>query len=903
MKKFLFTALLTCIGFLTFGQNGTVRGKIMDYQTNAPLIGAQVYLIDTELGAVTNVEGFYTITNVPPGEYKIEVSYLGFEKSSRTITVEAGKAVESNFKMQEAPDLTVLPFENYPKNQVDILPLILIEQVVIPAVETPKNGVFSNSTVTQEDIEPLNNGQDLPYMLRFQPSVVTTSDAGAGIGYTGMRIRGSDQSRINVTINGIPYNDPESQGVFWVNLPDFATSADKIQIQRGVGTSTNGAGAFGGSVAVSNMNIPRESYAQIKSGIGSFNTFRNSVSFGTGRINNVWSMEGRLSQITSDGYIDRAASDLKSYFLAGEWNIERFFVKAVVFGGKERTYQSWYGTPESRIEDDEEGMLLHAANNGLSEAETENLLNSGRTYNFYTYEDEVDDYAQDHYQLHAGGKWGNFTANVAGHYTYGRGFFEQFRDGDSFGDYGLNPIIVDASQQFSDGTNSDGDPISNSFETNYAWDEIEFQHDVVNDAGGNPITNGDGDVLLNSLAQITETDVIRRRWLENDFYGVTYSGNWSKRMGQNHLTLTLGGAYNEYDGDHFGEIIWMEHSNGSNNEDLYYFNNGFKTDFNSYLKANYLINQKLAVFGDLQFRNVTYTVTGTDEDLQTLNVNDTLQFINPKFGASLWVSPKSQVYGSYAKGNREPSRSDYVDAPAGVEPRHESMDNVELGYRRFGENYSFNVNLYSMEYTDQLVLTGELNDVGTPIRTNVDQSYRRGVEAGIQWKVLNKKLTIGVNGTYSQNKILNFTEQVASYDADFSFLGFEEELFEETDISFSPDVISGALVSYQFVDRTHQKAEIGWQTKYVSEQFLDNTSNADRTIPSYLVNDLRLTYSIVECCFSELTLNFVVNNVLDQQFVNNGYTFSYLYDSARVSEDFFYPQAGRNFLLGLTLKF
>ncbi|MFT4877984.1 MAG: iron complex outermembrane receptor protein [Flavobacteriales bacterium] len=901
MKNFLFTALFLCCSFLAFSQGAAIRGKIMDYETLAPLIGVNVQLGGTRMGAVTDADGNYELLSVTPGNYNLEVTYLGFEQSTRNIELKEGEEVEANFKMIKSADNN--PVLDVSRTMLDLIPLINLPFAEITSIEAPRYGVFSNSTVTQEDIAPLNNGQDLPYMLRFTPSVVTTSDAGAGIGYTGMRIRGTDQSRINVTINGIPYNDPESQGVFWVNLPDFATSADRIQIQRGVGTSTNGAGAFGGSVSVNNMSIDNESYAQIMSGVGSFNTFRNSVSFGTGKVNDTWSMEGRLSQITSDGYVDRASSDLKSYFLAGEWNPGMFFVKAVVFGGKERTYQSWYGTPESRIDGDEEGMLSHAANNGYSDAQTENLLNSGRTYNFYLYENEVDDYAQDHYQLHAGGNYRNFKFNVAGHYTYGRGHFEQFRDGDDFSDYGLNPIIVDASQQFSDGLNSDGDPISTSFETNYAWDEIEFQYDVVNDANGDPITNGTGDFLLNSVAQISSTDVIRRRWLENDFYGATYSVEYDKRINQNQLKVILGGAYNEYDGDHYGELIWMEHSNDTQNGDFYYFNNGFKTDFNSYLKANYLINQKLAVYGDLQFRNVTYSVTGIDEDLQALNVNDTLQFVNPKFGASMWVTPKTQVYGSYAKGNREPSRSDYVDAPEGVEPKHESMDNIELGLRRVSSNYTLSVNLYSMEYTDQLVLTGELNDVGTPIRTNVDQSYRRGVEAGINWKLLNNKLDLGVNGTYSQNKIVNFTEQVIAYDADFNFIGYQEELFEESDISFSPELIAAALVSYQFLDRAHQKAEVGWQTKYVGEQYLDNTSNSDRAIGAYLVNDFRLTYSIVECCFSELSLNFVVNNVLNEQYVNNGYTYSFLVDDTRVAEDFFYPQAGRNYMLGLTLKF
>lgn len=905
MRRLISSLTLLLLTQAVFGQQatGVLRGKVTTTE-NEPLIGAVVVIKDTQFGALTDEEGDYVIMNIEPGEHTLLVSYVGYQTNEQKVKVGPTQPVNLDIQLEEAIDEIKIGPPMAPNREPlgrRIIPIPEVDVFVQGAA--PNNGVFTSTTVTDEDLEPLNNGQDMPQLLRFTPSMVTTSDAGAGIGYTGLRIRGSDQSRINVTINGIPYNDSESQGVFWVNLPDLASSVDNINIQRGVGTSTNGPGAFGATIGIRTTEFQQDAYARLDNAYGSFNTFRHTVSFGSGQLENGFNIEGRLSQITSDGYIDRASSELRSYYLGGQYTKGGMNLKAIIFGGKERTYQSWWGVPEVALDGSEEEIREWGAANFYSEEQIDDLVNLGRRANYYTYENEVDNYQQDHYQLHTSfDLGGGFVLKAAGHYTYGRGYFEQYREEDALADYGLPNIVVDAVQQFSDGTDGDGNPVNNDFEGNYGWEEIEIEHTVVTDENGDPITNPQGETLLNSQAAITQSDVIRRRWLENDFYGAVYSLEYDRFIGDDRFSAVLGGSYNEYDGDHFGELIWMEHPNTVDYGDFYYFNTGFKTDFNTYFKVNYFLNRKLNVFGDLQYRQVRYTVQGLDENLVQQNVADSLNFFNPKFGLSYMLTSKDQIYASYAVGNREPMRADYVDAIAGTEPRAETLRDLEFGYRRTGEKYRFELNAYNMDYTDQLVLTGELNDVGTPIRTNVASSYRRGVEAQFVWRPIDR-LNISVNGTYSQNKIENFTELVADYDENFAFTGYQEIEYAETDIAFSPEIIGAAIVAYEVVNTDRHQAEIAWQTKYVGEQFLDNTSNPDRTIPAYLVNDLRLSYSLLNTGAKEIRLNLLVNNILDELYVSNGYTYGYFFDGQRIDEDFFYPQAGRNYLLNLTVAF
>jgi len=532
------------------------------------------------------------------------------------------------------------------QEQVDSLQgkKVVLDEVFVSALRVTNETPVTFSNLTKEQIKPRNLGQDIPILMNFLPSVVTTSDAGAGIGYTGIRVRGSDATRVNVTINGIPYNDAESQGTFWVNMPDFASSTESL--------STNGAGAFGASLNILTDGISEEAYGEFATSIGSFNTLKNSLKFSTGLINDHIEVSGRLSKISSDGYIDRAFSDLKSYFLQAAYKDDNTLIKALQFGGHEITYQAWYGTPLARINNDEEGVEQFITDNFLSDSQAENLRNSDRRYNFYTYENEVDNYKQNHTQLLWNEKLSeNWSTNIALHYTKGEGYFEQFREEDDFSTYGFTPITVDS-------------------------------------------------VLVET------TDLIRRRWLDNDFYGTVFSANYVN----NKLNFIVGGGYNKYEGAHFGEVIWARFASTSNIRDRYYDDNSTKTDFNMYTKANYKLDDKWSLFGDIQYRTVGYKANGEDTGL----VDDTFNFFNPKGGVTYDLNKNNNLYLSFAVANREPNRNDYENG----NPEPEKLNDLELGWRYVSEDVQVSTNMYYMNYKNQLVLTGELNDVGAPLRSS-----------------------------------------------------------------------------------------------------------------------------------------------------------------------------------------
>ncbi|MEQ9423779.1 MAG: TonB-dependent receptor [Cyclobacteriaceae bacterium] len=724
------------------------------------------------------------------------------------------------------------------QQEQDSMKVINLEEVIVSTTRAGDKTPVAYQNLDKSKIEELNLGQDMPYMLRMTPSLVTTSDAGAGVGYTGLRIRGSDATRVNITINGIPYNDAESQGTFWVNMPDFASAVNSIQVQRGLGTSTNGAGAFGATVNIETNKPSLEPFAEVNNSVGSFGTRRHNLIVNSGLIDNKWAFEGKLAKIASDGYIDRASSDLQSYFMSGSYIGNKTTIKALVFGGKEVTYQSWYGTPQAVLENDADGIEEVIGNNGLNDLEAENIRNSGRTFNWYTYENEVDNYNQDHYQLHFNHAINtNWSFNLSGHYTYGRGYFEQFRDDDDLSDYGLQPVTIGS-------------------ET------------------------------------VEESDIIRRRWLDNDFYGFTYGVNYGTRK----VNAILGGGYHYYSGDHFGEIIWAEFASDSEIRDRYYDNVGTKKDFNTFFKINVDVSEKFNLFGDLQLRTVDYFTEGVDSDLRNIAVGDDYAFFNPKIGATYTMNANSSIYASFGVGNREPDRNDFVDSP--TLPKSEQLQDLEVGYRYTGQNFTFNANFYHMAYNDQLVLTGALNDVGSNIRTNVDRSHRTGIElvGGVQ---LTDKLNWEGNVTFSQNKIDSFTEVLYDYGEAFDDFIIIENQFNSPDISFSPNVIAASNWSFN----PAKALRISLLSKYVGEQFLDNTSSDNRKIDGYFVNDLQFELNLKTKLISEISFNLLINNVLDHEYESNGYTFGYFGGSYTVRENYYYPQAGRNFLLGMKLKF
>ncbi len=801
-----------------FGQY-TIKGKVTDAETGEVLQGAGVLLVNSSQGMPTNARGEFSFKELSAREYKLVVRMIGYANYERSIY------------LNENLDLTIV---------LNAKTTALADVIVTGTRATEKTPTtFTN--VTGEEIRKQNLGQDLPFLLNWTPSVVTTSDAGAGIGYTGIRIRGSDPTRINVTINGIPVNDSESQGVFWVNTPDFASSAADIQVQRGVGTSTNGAGAFGGSINILTNGLSQEARAEVNTSVGSYNTQKYNAIFSTGLLKDRWAFEGRLSQITSDGFVDRASSDLQSYYLSGGYFGKKTSLKFITFGGDEVTYQSWYGTPEARLRNDAAGIEAVIANNGFNAAQADNLRNSGRSYNFYEYDNQVDDYGQDHYQLHLAHTFStNWNLTMAGHYTKGSGFFEEFRNDDDLVDYGIADVVI----------------------------------------GGTTISS---------------SDLIRRRWLDNDFYGVVYDLNYTSGK----VDATFGGGVNEYIGDHFGEVIWARFAGDSDIRERYYESESQKVDFNTYFKMNYQANDKLNLFGDLQYRTVAYNGLGVDNDQRPINFDKNFNFFNPKVGATYQLTSDATIYASFAVGNKEPNRSDIIDAAPGVDPSHETLNNLEIGYKRQSASGAFEFNYYLMDYKNQLVLTGEVNDVGAGIRTNVPDSYRMGIELS-GMKKLAKGLFWTANVALSQNRIQSFDEVIFDFGPAFDEFNEVRTTFEDTDISFSPSIVAGSQLA--FIPTSG--FEIALLSKYVGDQFLDNTSNENRKIDAFFVNDLRINYAFETNLIKEVSLNLLVNNLFNLEYESNGYTFGYFGgQSFEVRENYFYPQAGTNFLLSLGLSF
>ncbi|MES2778645.1 MAG: TonB-dependent receptor [Bacteroidota bacterium] len=717
-----------------------------------------------------------------------------------------------------------------------------LQEVVISGVKATDKNPVTFTNLNKKDIERQNFGQDLPFLLNLTPSTVVSSDAGAGVGYTGIRIRGTDPSRTNVTVNGVPINDAESHGMFWVNMPDFASSSQSIQVQRGVGTSTNGAGAFGASINVQTDGLNPTAYGEISNGYGSFNTWKHTVKAGTGLLENKWAFDARLSKITSDGFIDRAGSDLKSFFVSAAHYGKKSLLKFNVFSGVEKTYQAWNGIPEARLKGDVQGMDDLAGNTGMSQADLDHMLASGnRTYNQYTYSNQTDNYQTDNYQLFYTYQFSKYTkANIGLHYTYGRGYYEEFRKNDEFTTYKLqDSIMVD----------------------------------------GNAVKSG---------------DFVRRRWLDNDFYGTVFSFVYEKDK----LNMTVGGGLNRYDGRHFGELIWAQYALGSSINDHFYDGKSTKTDVSFYGKSSYQLTPKLVGFIDLQGRKISYTLSGQDLNSGTYlpyDFNLTYNFFNPKAGLTYTIGADADVYGYVGVANKEPVRNDIIQASTSSIPKSERLVNYELGYRKSWKKSAVSVNFYYMDYKDQLVATGKVNDVGTYNRVNVASSYRAGIElaGGLQ---LLQKLRWQATLTYSQNKIKAFTEYLDDWDNG----GQQTIAHNNMAIAYSPNIIGSSMFSYNVM----KGVNIDVISKYVGKQYLDNTENENRKLNAFFVNDVRLGYEFkVNKLFNAVRLGIQVNNVFNVKYEPNGYTYSGSMGGTRYDFNYFYPQAGTNFLTNLTLKF
>ncbi|WP_224751001.1 TonB-dependent receptor [Mucilaginibacter pankratovii] len=813
--KNLFAALFALLLPVLASAQFSISGKITN-QAGEALPGATVTLVKPAQSTQADVNGNYSLGTFPEGSYLLKASYVGYQTLAKVVTAQVNQPV--NFVLSRST--------------------FSAEEVVVTATRAGRNSPTAFTNLSKKDLEKTNFGQDLPYMLNQTPSVVITSDAGAGIGYTGIRIRGSDASRVNVTINGIPYNDSESQGSYFVDLPDITSSINNIQVQRGVGTSTNGAGAFGGSINIQTTTRRDTGYADINNSVGSYGSVKNTINLGTGLLGGKFSVDGRLSRIKSDGYIDRASSQLKSFFVSGAYYGANSTLRANIFSGYERTYQAWNGIPDYIISD--ESIPNRRRYNELG------LMPDGAYY-----KDQVDDYLQNHYQLLYDQKLSDKVSfSGALHYTKGKGYYEEFKTDAKVADYGLTPVVI----------------------------------------GGTTITN---------------TDLARRRWLDNDFYGVTYA---LKYLPQANLNFTLGGAYNRYSGAHFGNIIYTKQSAGISPNYEYYRDDAKKNDFNIFGRGEWKTGNT-TVFADMQYRRIYYSFLGFDRNLNNVQQNATLNFFNPKVGVTYEFDAQNNIYASFAVGNHEPNRDDYTNSTPASRPKAENLKDFEAGYRTSTGVFKGGINLFYMLYKNQLILTGALNDVGAQIRNNVKDSYRAGIELDGRVKIT-KALSWAATVTISTNKIKNYGQFFNNYDdGTQAFI-----LLKKTDIAYSPSFIASSEISLA----PFKGGEIAFISKYISRQYLDNTSNTnpvgfpssgnnsfitDRLLKSYFVSDVRLRYNFSVRSVKNIGLGLLVNNIFSKKYEANGATYPDIEGGQVVNYNYYFPQATRNFLASVSLSF
>ncbi len=796
--KNLFTALFALLLPVLASAQFSISGKITNQQTGEALPGATVSLANNTIRVITDANGKYQVANLRNGPYTIRISYIGYQTVSKNITLTADAVVD--FTLANSTLLT--------------------EEVTVSSTRATENSPTAFTNLNKKDIDKNNTGRGFEYLLEQTPSTVVTSNAGAGVGYTSIRIRGSDATRTNITLNGIPLNDAEDQGVYFVDLPDLASSVDNIQVQRGVGTSTNGAGAFGASINIQTTTRRDTAYAELNNSAGSYGTVKNTVAMGTGLLGGHFSFDGRLSRINTDGYIDRAFSNLKSFFLSGAYYGKNSVLRLNVFSGYEQTYQAWDGVPEDSV---------RHGNRRYNEL---GYIASSNSF----YKNQTDNYWQNYYQLLYNQQiTPKLSFSGALHYTKGYGYYEEYRNADSLKNYGITPMTI----------------------------------------GG---------------TTIGATDLVRRLWLNNYFYGATYNFNYRLK---NNLNFTLGGAYNEYKGAHYNNLEWIEVFTHIPPDFEYSRNDAKKTDFNVFARAEYHIG-KVLLYGDLQYRHIYYSFLGFDENLNNVQQAVQLDFFNPKAGITYQCNTNSNVYASVAVGNHEPNRSDFVNSSPQSRPKPENLKDFELGYRFNGETFSGSINGFYMLYKNQLVLTGALDDVGEAIRTNIKNSYREGVEASAHLKIM-PQLSWFVNATASANKVKNFPQYLQNYDTGT----LDVTQYQTTNIAYSPDFTGSSTISYRPV----KNAEIAFISKYVSRQYLDNTSTQSRSLDPYLVNDVRLSYNFSMMGIKNVGVGLLVNNIFSNKYQSDGATYPDIEGGKVVNYNYFFPQAPVNFLASLNLKF
>lgn len=790
-------------GFALYGQ--VINGKVTDGQGN-PLPGATISVENSFLGTYTGSDGTYVLKMSHDGTYNLRFSFIGYVTVIRSVSLKGVSNV----------DVTLFTGE------------VMTGEVIVNGIRAGNKTPVTYTNIGPEIISGNNNGQDIPYIIGLTPSLVETSETGTGIGYTGLRIRGTDGSRINVTIDGIPLNDAESQQVFWVDLPDLASSVDNIQIQRGVGASSNGAGAFGASINIETKSAEDLPFAAISTTMGSFSTLKNTITAGTGMLAEKFAFQLRLSDLKSDGYIERTSSSNMSAYISGIFKTDKQRLKANIILGEEHTGISWWGVPK-------EMLSINRRYNPAGEFTDENGITR-------YYQNESDNYRQDHFQLIYSLSINKYLfLHTAFHYTHGKGYYEEYREDQALEDYGLPPVNA-------------------------------------------------GDSIINN------TDLIRQKWMSNDFYGVVYSLNYKKGR----TDAVLGGGANNYAGNHYGKIIWMRNAGNTEKDYQWYLNRATKSEISIYGKINYKFSESLNGFGDLNYRFINYEMEGQDDDLRSLNQNHTFSFLNPKAGLYFTISPSQDAYYSFAVAHREPTRSDFKEATGDDKstPLPEALFDNEAGYNLRTDKASLGVNLYGMIYRDQLVPTGELSNVGYPVMTNVRSSFRAGVEFSGGYKPVNL-IDFQINITLSQNRIKDFTEYYTDYLTSSDSYVYKSKYLGNVDIAYSPSMIASGDLALNFSG----KLNLHIIAKYVGEQYFDNTMNRERMIEPYLVNNIRIYYRPEIHKIKNIDIQLFINNILNNKYENNAYGGNWYEDGKENTWAYYFPQAGINFLIKLGIGF
>lgn len=782
-----------------------ISGKVSD-MTGKALAGAGVTIANSVIGVHTDSEGNFVITGLRDGSYTLSFSFIGYE--TRVENINLKKDLTLNISLAGKTFQT--------------------EDVLVSAMRAGEHAPLAYSAVGKEMLKKQNSGYDMPYLLSLTPSFVETSEAGNGIGYTSLRIRGTDANRINVTIDGIPLNDAESQQVFWVDLPDLASSVENIQIQRGAGTSSNGSGAFGATISIQTINPENEPFAEVASSAGSFNTLKNMVSAGTGMLGGKFGLTMRYSEIKSDGYIDRTGSNHRSEYISGVFRSGNSVLKANILLGEEHTGIGWWGVPKEMLD-------VNRRYNPAGEYTDD----AGITH---YYDNESDNYKQDHFQLIYSQKLGDYLSlHTALHYTRGRGYYEEYGEDQNYSDYGLQNVMI-------------GDSV------------------------------------------IKKTDLIRQKWLSNDFYGLVYSLKYQKER----VEATFGGGMNQYLGDHFGKIIWMQYAGNTPKDYQWYFNNARKGEISLYGKINYSLSEKTTIFGDVQYRHILYGMKGIEDDLTDITQEHRFGFFNPKAGIFYSITPSQDAYFSFSVAHREPTREDFKEAsgdPAAM-PKPETLYDSELGYKLRTTKASIGINLYEMIYRDQLVPTGQLSNVGYSIMTNVDKSYRMGVEFIVGLKPLD---FIGwdMNLTLSRSRIMDFTEFYTDYSSVDGSSQYLSRNIGQVDIAYSPSVIASSDLRFKLRKGT----ELHLISKYAGKQYVDNTMSRERMVDPYFVNNIRLDFEPEIRNLKDVQFQILVNNIFNEVYVSNGYGGNWYEDGVEKSWSYYFPQAGTNFMVKIGLKF